>query len=263
VDTVLELKALLAGVEETRLDGQAHGHVAFPVYVLATEPDPKRCHALALMAESRVNCTAFVPDENITAYEAAFVGLDISPLPAGLNKADQRQFMLDTARSERIQAVWMIDGGVRGFFNIVNDKPVRSNARAVLSAVEGIVQGYEDIAVAGPVRVGAQRPHRQFVANVGVRNCILVRCDVPIAFDSSVPGLQDSAFCVAALEEGQSTIEAHSVAFEYQSPAVSSEIHAVFQQRNESFVSLKEGSSTVHWSMFNTPLRTMYDAAVV
>lgn len=262
VDTVLELKALLSGVEESRQDGQAHGHVAFPVYVLATDPEPRKCSALALMAESRINCTAFVLEENIAAYETYFVGLDITPLPSGLNKADQRQFMLDTARSERLEAVWMIDGAVRGFYAIVNDKPVRSNARAVLSAVEGVTQGYEGVAVAGPVRLGAHRPHRQFVANVGLRNCLLVRCDIPVAFDSAVPGLQDSAFCIAALEDGQSTIEVHSFAFEYSTPAVPSEVHAIFQQRNDSFVSLKEGASTVHWNLFNNPLRTVYDSVV-
>jgi hypothetical protein len=252
VATVAELAATIrASAEAERQDGRPQGHVAYPIYVQVTAPDPAQVNLFSLLDASRLPFTACVPLPLLAGYTDAHPTVDFVPMPVA-SRAAGRQFILDYARSLGGDYCWLLDDRITGF---------GAPPRAVFSGIEAQVEPYAHIAVAGPAPAPAPKP---FAVNQGIRACLLLSLSAPLAFDEQADSLQDTDLCLQALDAGYTTLLSHAYTLRAAPVPPTPQVRRYLATRWPSYVTDGEEGIAVHWHVFNTPLtlRDLFDAVV-
>ena len=201
--------------EAQREDGAAFGHVAFPVFVpsrgradIATTPK--------LLDASRIPYTLVVEPHEESDYRAAFPTADILVLPESHQGVTYvRQFILDYAREEGYSFYWQLDDNITEFRKCGNGKSAPTDARSVLSAIEGIANRYENVALAAAdYQQFAFRSEKEFSVNTRAYCCVLTRADTGVNYRPELEMKEDFDFCVQHLAQGWCTLLVHTWAMD-------------------------------------------------
>ena len=206
---------LTVQMQDMRADGGTAGHVAYPVFILS-RGRADIAKTPALLDEARIPYTLVVEPHEEAAYADAFPHAERLVLrDSDRGIAYARQYLLDFARRETFACYWQLDDNLHGFFRCGDGKSQKVTARAALSALEGLADGYEHLAlVAADYQQFAFRAKTLFSVNARAYACVLTRTDTGIDYRPPAEMKEDVDFTLQHLAAGWNTLLVHEWAMD-------------------------------------------------
>jgi len=259
VKSVAELTLRITNsFEDQRLDGQPAGHVAYPVLVFHLG-SVKTSPAVGAISDARIPATIYLKSEFLDEAFAEFPQLDFLPLPDKVKTMGGcLKFLHSTASEQGLECVWMIDGRIRGFKK--NGK--QTAVRALLSGIEGQVDLYADVAIAGTGK-SATSSKDGFTVNANPVGALLVEVNSPFEFNPTAGNFVVEDYCLQALDGGWSTIRHNEWTVDLLGLPNDPDGAADVVVNWGDYTTVEQDGLKIHWNVFQRPLRPKALKAII
>lgn len=180
----------------------------FPVYV-PTKGRWATPYTIRALEGIGVPYMAVVEPQEAEAYGASIGEKNLLVLPhSNKGLVVTRNWIWDHAQSIGVERFWTMDDNIRVFYRLTGNIKYRLVTSAFLSAIEGFVDRYANVPIAGmsyEMFVPRKTKHPPFIKNTRVYSNMLIETDIPYRNEGFYN--DDTDLCLRVLKDGLCTIQ--------------------------------------------------------